>query len=82
VLWLSSRELPSKRQALAVIALDVLWVVGTVGFLLAPPAGLELGGKWAIAIAGDVVAALAVAEILGFRRYVRGAVALSGAARA
>lgn len=82
VLWLSSRELPSRRQALVVIALDLLWVIGTVSFLLAPPAGLEAGGKWAIAIVGDVVAVLAVAEILGFRRYVRGTAALSGTARA
>lgn len=75
VFWLSTRELPPRRQVLAVIALDLIWVLGTVSLLVSPPAGL--GGKWAIGLVGDVVAVLAVVEIVGFRRYVRGATAVS-----
>lgn len=75
MLWLSWRAVIPRWQVWLIIALDILWVVGSFGVLLAPPPALMPGGKLAIGLVADVVALFALLQFLGLRRLRRGGVA-------
>ena len=64
--WLASREVVRLGLALAVVAADVLWVVGTVPVVYAGPLS-SLGNGVAVAIA-HVVGLFALLQYLGIRR--------------
>ncbi len=68
---LSRQSMPSLRQVWVIIALDMLWVVGSVLVLLLPPATLTSGGKWAIALVADVVGLFAILQFVGLRQLTR-----------
>ena len=66
LVWLAPRAGIRPAFALAVIAADVLWVVGTIPVVYA--GGLTPAGNWtAIAIA-EVVGLFAILQYLGLRR--------------
>ena len=66
LVWLASREQISKPLAIAVIAADLLWVVGTVVVVYTD--ALTRGGAIAAVIVADVVLLLAVLQLIGVRR--------------
>ncbi len=68
LLWLASRPLVPRWQVWLVIALDALWVVGSLMLLVSPPASLTTGGWWAVAIVMDVIGLFAALQFLGLRR--------------
>ena len=66
LVWLASRDEISPALARAVIAADLLWVLGS---WVAIGAGMTSGqGTWAVAIVADIVALLAIVQFLGLRR--------------
>ena len=71
LLWLASREEISPTFALAVVAADSLWVIGS---WIAMAAGMVAGqGWWAVGVVADVVLLFAVVQYLGVRRLQRAA---------
>ena len=56
------------RLATAVIAGDVLWVVGSAVILLTDLVPLTTGGKWGVAIVADIVALFAIWQFYGVRQ--------------
>lgn len=69
--WLSQRPAIPPWQVRLIIALDVLWVVGSFQTILAPPPQLTGGGKWAIGMVADLVALFALLQFMGLRRIRR-----------
>ena len=69
--WLSTRPAIPRWQVWLIIALDALWVAGSFQLLLAPPAELTVGGRWAIALVADVVGLLAIFQFVGLRQLAR-----------
>ena len=69
--WLSTRPAIPRWQVWLIIALDALWVAGSFQLLLAPPAELTVGGKWAIGMVADVVALFAILQSVGLWRLRR-----------
>lgn len=69
--WQASRPQLSRWQAGLVIALDVLWVIGSAQILLAGPPEVTLGGKWAVGMVADVVGIFAILQFIGLRRLAR-----------
>ena len=68
-LWrLTNQPAIPPASAWLVIALDVLWVVGSVLAILAGWSPLNQTGKWLVAILADVVGLFAVLQYLGLRR--------------
>ena len=68
-LWrLTNQPAIPPASAWLVIALDVLWVVGSVLAILAGWSPLSQTGKWLVAILADVVGLFAVLQYLGLRR--------------
>ena len=55
-----------RTVVLAVIALDVLWVIGSAALLLMPNS-LTVAGQWTVGIVACVVADLALFQGLGWR---------------
>ncbi len=51
---------------MAVIAMDVLWVVGSAALLLAPAAPLTAAGRWIVFAVALVVADVAYFQLRGF----------------
>lgn len=68
-LWrLTTQDGIPASVAWLVIALDVLWVFGSVLVILAGWSPLNQTGKWLVAILADVVGLFAVLQYLGLRR--------------
>ena len=66
LLWLASRDEISPGLALAVVAADGLWVLGS---WIAMSAGMVTGqGWWTVGIVADVVLLLAILQYVGVRR--------------
>ncbi|MCG8460577.1 MAG: hypothetical protein MI919_30215 [Holophagales bacterium] len=55
-----------RAVVLAVIALDVLWVIGSAALLLAPNS-LTVAGQWTVGVVACVVADFALFQGLGWR---------------
>ena len=51
-----------------VIALDVLWVLGSVLLIFTDLVPLSIGGKWTVALIADIVALFAILQYVGLRR--------------
>jgi hypothetical protein len=71
VVYLIGRA-PQPLPVAAVIALDVAWVVGSAAILFGNLLPLTDDGRWLILIVADIVLILAIAEIVGLRRMLRG----------
>jgi hypothetical protein len=66
LLWLASREQISPTLALAVVAADGLWVIGS---WIAMAAGMVTGQAWwAVGVVANVILLFAVVQYLGVRR--------------
>ncbi len=66
LMLLASRPVIRPSLALAVVAADVLWVVGTVPLVLS--GALSTAGNWTALAIADVVALFAVLQYVGIRR--------------
>ena len=66
LIWLASRQPIRLGLALAVVATDVLWVVGTVPVLLSGE--LTTAGNWTAFAIANVVGLFALLQFLGIRR--------------
>lgn len=68
-LWrLTARSSIPTAAAWLVIALDVLWVLGSLIVILAGWSLLTQTGKWLVAILADVVGLFAVVQFIGLKR--------------
>ena len=68
VFWVSLRK-PILRQAvIAIILLDLFWVLGSALLLIGGWLPLSTTGKWLVAITADIVAVFAVLQTIGLRR--------------
>jgi len=76
--WLAARPAIPRWQVWVIIALDILWVVGSFQTVLAPPPALTTGGKWAIAMVADVVGLFALLQFIGVRRLRKPALTAAG----
>lgn len=76
--WLAARSAIPRWQVWIIIALDVLWVVGSFQTVLAPPPSLTTGGTWAIAMVADVVGLFALLQFIGLRRLRKAALPAVG----
>jgi hypothetical protein len=69
LLWLRARPEMPQTIVRAVIAMDVLWVVGSVVLLLLRDSiGLTTAGAWSVAAGADVVALFAILQFVGLKR--------------
>ena len=68
LLWLSSRPVIERQFVTTILAINVLWVIGSFIILAADLFGLTTGGRWAVLIVADVVVLFAIAEFVGLRR--------------
>jgi len=69
--WVMMRPEVNPTLVKLVIAGDLLWVAGTVLLLIFAGGLFTTGGKWAIAIVADIVAAFAILQWIGLRRIQR-----------
>lgn len=60
-----------RGTVLAVIALDVLWVIGSAAAILAPATPLTAAGKWTVLATAVIVADFAAFQTIGWRRLFR-----------
>ena len=58
----------NRTFASVIIALDVVWVIGSIALIFGNFIPLTTGGKWAIAIIADIVSLFAIAQYIGLRR--------------
>ena len=69
IVWfVSSRPTINIKHVYAIIALDMVWVLGTVAILLTDALTLTTNGSWVLLAKGDVVLTLAVLQYWGIRR--------------
>jgi hypothetical protein len=68
LVWLSNQSPVPAHFAWEVIALDVVWVLGSLVLIFTDLAPLTSSGKWAIALIADIVFVFAVLQYLGLRR--------------
>jgi len=66
-----SRNSRASRLALAFVAMDGLWVVGSAILLAGGWVPLTAAGRWAILIVAAIVALFAVLQYYGLRRISR-----------
>ncbi len=66
LVWLAARPLIRPAFVWAVIAADLLWVVGTVPIVMSGE--LSSAGNWTAGMIADVVALFALLQYLGVRR--------------
>jgi hypothetical protein len=53
---------------MVVIDLNVVWVIASIALLVTNALNLSNGGNWTVLIVADIVAALAIAQFVGWRR--------------
>lgn len=68
LVWLATQSPVPGHFAWEVIALDLLWVIGSLVLIFTDLVPLTTGGKWAIAITADIVALFAILQYVGLRR--------------
>ena len=68
LVWLANQSPVPTHFTWEVIALDVLWVIGSVILIFTDFVPLTTGGKWAIAITADIIALFAILQYVGLRR--------------
>jgi hypothetical protein len=68
LVWLANQSPVPVHFAWAVIALDILWVIGSLVLIFTNLVPLTIGGKWAVAITADIVALFALLQYVGLRR--------------
>jgi hypothetical protein len=66
--WGSSQAVVPRWLAWYAIGGDVGWIVATIAILVVDPWSFTTGGKWLLAIVGDVVAVFAILQYIGLRR--------------
>jgi hypothetical protein len=68
LVWLSNQNPVPVHFAWEVIALDVLWVIGSLILIFSDLVPLTSAGKWAVAITADIVFVFALLQYVGLRR--------------
>ena len=68
LVWLSNQSPVPAHFAWEVIALDLVWVIGSLVLIFTALVALTSSGKWAIALTADIVFVFAVLQYLGLRR--------------
>ena len=68
LVWLANKSPVPMHFAWEVIALDVLWVLGSVLLIFTDLVPLSIGGKWTVALIADIVALFAILQYVGLRR--------------
>lgn len=66
--YTAARVAIQRREALAFVALDAAWVIGSIIILVAGWPPLTIGGTWTVAIVADVVAVFALLQFYGMRQ--------------
>ena len=69
--WISSRRRIPARQAWIVVALDLLWVLGSAALLLGHLAPLTVAGRWLVGLIAVAVLLLADLQAYGLYRLHR-----------
>ena len=69
--WVLMRPVINPTTVKLIIEGDLLWVVGTILLLIFAGGIFTTGGKWAMAIVGDIVAVFAILQWVGLRRMQR-----------
>jgi hypothetical protein len=73
--FLAAQQRINRKLALAVILLDVLWVIDSIVLLLSGRLPLTTAGMWVIGILALIVAGFAEVQYLGLRRMRQNSVA-------
>ncbi len=68
LVWLANQSPVPTHFAWEVIALDILWVIGSLILIFSDFVPLTTSGKWAIAITSDIVGLFAILQYVGLRR--------------
>ncbi len=68
LVWLANQSPVPTHLAWEVIALDILWVIGSLILIFSDFIPLTTGGKWAIAITADIVGLFTILQYVGLRR--------------
>jgi len=68
LVWLANKSPVPRHFAWEVIALDVLWVLGSGMLIFTDLVPLSTGGKWTVALIADIVALFAILQYVGLRR--------------
>jgi hypothetical protein len=66
--WRIANGSLNAQQGIAIMVLDVIWVLGSILLLIADPFTFTNEGKWAVLIVADIVGVFAILEYLGVRR--------------
>lgn len=66
--WMTRETAVNPTFARLIIALDILWVVGSVLILFTNWVPLTNAGWWSVAIVADIVAVFAILQYIGLRR--------------
>lgn len=68
LLYVATRSTVNRTAAWLAVALDLLWVAGSVAILLGGWLPLTTAGKWAVGIIAELVFLFALFQYLGIRR--------------
>lgn len=68
LVWLSNQSPVPAHFAWEVIALDVVWVIGSLVLIFTDLVPLTSSGKWAITLTADIVFVFGVLQYVGLRR--------------
>lgn len=66
--WATGQPVLNRKLAQTAVALDILWVLGSIVLLLSDSLPLTLAGKWTIALLAEAVATFAILQTIGLRR--------------
>ena len=72
LVWLSNQNPVPVHFAWEAIALDCLWVIGSLVLIFSDLVPLTSAGKWAVAITADIVLVFALLQYVGLRRQQSG----------
>lgn len=67
----AGRSVIERRSVLVPAALNISWVVGSIALLVIGTPAFSTGGRWAVAVAADVGAMIALAQFIALRRMGR-----------
>lgn len=72
LLFMASNQRPIARRSVLLPAIgNVVWVIVSIALLVEGTPAFSTGGKWAVAVAADIVALIAVAQFVALRRMGR-----------
>lgn len=68
LVWDATRQAVTRRALLVPVVLNAAWVVASAGILVSGRPELSTGGRWAVAIVADLVAGVALFQVIALRR--------------